>query len=945
MSVQLPSIEKKTSRHSYVEPERKRLLEDSTEMSPPKPANRNRTVSLDALPTVFEYNQEEEEETPLGFHKNWDLDSTTEELLDPANLRGRKFVSFKQRKIFRAVLTGTILTLLIIALYFGFRAIHDEMTFVLPDLSKPGSRLFLDMDSCDIAFRDVSEEKWADSSLYHLFISKSKGGEVSKTVDGNDVYVTIKNNRDYLQKYSSWTCDVTLYAPDGKVLPHTYITASGKQITTVLGYRQDWGDNNLSVIAVAKKPYPPTYLTTTQLAPYVAINLYDCNAGNLNVNISAGYVHYKRGVISQGAQIHTLSASVFLRLKHDFTLITNTPSTVRCENAFGYNCLSYVNDSFCNQTQFFTENSNRSLSSVPIRMECTNCSSHITAMALRENVDNDYGTSPIITRAGSFFSGVNFTVPDIMRIREVFNMLPPRDLVYFGITGPGTATSRGRWVWAARDIYLVFPPSYLDVFSIFLLSPRRSELNVTLSPTFCPGLDDELSMDAMIALDSILKSITLAKPSPDSIFVFEYGFEQELSSTNSRVLRNPYSGEYYLSMPSFSENESLLIILILNIALTLISSIYLTYVIARKTLVWRSQMVDRWGSLWYGEEWKYERKRIIAKAGFYFLLEFIIGFPKQRRGYIKQSLTVVVHFAFILGMITPIFLMTTLYELSSMTYTHQWQWTAGFIGYGICVIYCLISFIFLFLYYWEITWKLDAILSVTMGVATTIVLFLDCIFCINVCYWILLGALIKPARILPYASVIMVMIFHSVAFFQRIKHLRRSLKSKEVTVTAEAVEAASRAAEERELRKSVTPEDTEEREDGEGSQTTGGEEGPKIKGVLTVQEAMGLLKESQLLSISDLTLREQIINEIVAFFLLILFFAFILVGFTSLDVTAVGNGDTVGTAVSTLIVFFVGTGVNVPLSATTDKERKKQWDRKVIEEAQRQRTRDSKKKS
>jgi hypothetical protein len=43
-------------------------------------------------------------------------------------------------------------------------------------------------------------------------------------------------------------------------------------------------------------------------------------------------------------------------------------------------------------------------------------------------------------------------------------------------------------------------------------------------------------------------------------------------------------------------------------------------------------MVDRWGSLWYGEEWKYERKRIIAKAGFYFLLEFIIGFPKQRRG-------------------------------------------------------------------------------------------------------------------------------------------------------------------------------------------------------------------------------------------------------------------------------------------------------------------------
>eukprot|EP01117_Protostelium_nocturnum_P006803 TRINITY_DN2443_c0_g1_i5.p1 TRINITY_DN2443_c0_g1~~TRINITY_DN2443_c0_g1_i5.p1 ORF type:complete len:921 (-),score=276.62 TRINITY_DN2443_c0_g1_i5:97-2859(-) len=823
------------------------------------------------------------------------------------------FQSFVQRKLWRASIATVAIALLCTALYFWFRAETVTEERVLENLQFSDSKLLFEIDACDILFRDEGSSLHPDTITASVELEKSSQVTVDwiSNPQARSFTIIVKNQKPFAYRYVDYFCDITVNVPKGMYLPYTHVEATGRIISSVRSYRGQWGNNSLSIysrpIQFGSKPtFTPSLTSEVSNRPYVAINLYDVNVGRLDINISRGYVNVKRGIIQDGGNITTDTANVFLRLAQSFSLVNNRPDDFECLNAWQHNCTSWANDSdgkrYCDRN-ILLANSTTDPKTWPrksISVNCTACLIHATAL-------ERYDERTPQTMKGSAFENIGFAKTDVARIKEAFNMVPPRDLVYFGVTGPGTATTKGRWVWSTRDIFVVFHPSYLDVFSIFLLSPRRVDLNVTLTPAFCPGLNDD-SVESLVAIDALLKSTTQAIPRPDSLFLFENGFQNGWERVNERVQRDPESGEYFIVSPSFRESINLMVILILNILLLVFSAVYVTWLAAKKYWTFREELVDRWGSLWY-EHWDLERERVMNHAGIFFLLEFIVGFPKQRRGFIKQGITVAIHLFFIFLVVSPLFVMTSLYKYSIRSYTGITPWATLFWGFGICTAYLLIAFACLFLYYLEIG-IINRYLTWALGICTTIMMFIDLCFIINVLYWVLMGSLIKPARILPFASVAMVMCFHFIAFIARMRKLRNSLD--------DAAKPAVEGEEEHH--------ETEK----------------KLKGTLSVHEAVGILKDSELLSISDLTLREQIVQEILTFLLLVLFFTFLLVGFANLDVTAVGNGDTVGPAISTLIVFFIGSGVNIPLSQSSSNARKKEWEQKVVQEAQKTRARLSK---
>lgn len=98
------------------------------------------------------------------------------------------------------------------------------------------------------------------------------------------------------------------------------------------------------------------------------------------------------------------------------------------------------------------------------------------------------------------------------------------------------------------------------------------------------------------------------------------------------------------------------------------------------------------------------------------------------------------------------------------------------------------------------------------------------------------------------------------------------------------------------------------------------------------------------MELRDATIREQIVQEIVVFIILLLFFIFILVGFTTIGMLLIintcitlhtGSNQDVASGISSLMVFLVGGGVNIPLAVgDTPDAKRKRWEKQIANENQ-----------
>eukprot|EP01119_Soliformovum_irregulare_P016547 TRINITY_DN4801_c2_g1_i2.p1 TRINITY_DN4801_c2_g1~~TRINITY_DN4801_c2_g1_i2.p1 ORF type:complete len:688 (-),score=145.76 TRINITY_DN4801_c2_g1_i2:674-2737(-) len=650
-------------------------------------------------------------------------------------------------------------------------------------------------------------------------------------------------------------------------LPSTTVIANGRISSSLSGVNLQWdGTSTLSI----RTQYLPTQFQ---------LQLDRSTIGSLFINATSGSISLNNSMILQDSNIYVTSATLSINLNDTTAVDLGTAVPSAC--LFSSNTV--CQDVNCTQIVLGTDPNDFTNSSIPtLRVRCTTCYVHMLVQSASPLQPTGY-------QRGS--PAINFSAYDLTRLGLQFSAIPPWEVVYVNIMGSGSPL--GTWTWSSRKLFLVFPRSFMDVFSLTLLSPRSSQINVTLAPAFCPGPVNWPTFEAIVAIDALVKATIKTTPNPQNLWTFQTYTPDGLITENYQVVRTTDTGEYYISSPSFLDNLDLLFILVCNILLTLITSIYTLFLLISRVRRWKAQSIQAWGKIHYGKHvWKDDKENhYLQEGGFYFIGEFLIGYPRQIRGLAKMVLSVVVHMGIIIAIPFPLFAASLAYHRSSLYYTGTIP-AASIIGYIFCLASVAFALANLFVFFLETPLnstksKVVIFLNRIFSVLIITVLCLSCLYATDLFFWIILGALVNPNKILPFASVAIVLFFHTVGVIGRVSKLYTQLEEQSKAGMQEAKAARDRA------------------------NTVADQAAPPATfgGKLSVADAFQLLQKSQVLEISGLTLRGQIIQELTLFFMLVLFFAFLLLGFTGLS-----TDQNLASAISSTIIFLVGGGIQIPIS-------------------------------
>jgi hypothetical protein len=335
----------------------------------------------------------------------------------------------------------------------------------------------------------------------------------------------------------------------------------------------------------------------------------------------------------------------------------------------------------------------------------------------------------------------------------------------------------------------------------------------------------------------------------------------------------------YSDAADLGQAPAILALVIFNVSLTIISTMYVVVLVFRRSIHFKTKKVEEWGDAAFGPTWDAKRDEFMARTGPFWLLEFLISFPRERRSYWKSFLISALHVCFIVLCVAPLLLAAALFHAAiheeyGVVTPIPWFSLALYI---ICCVYAFVALVYLTVYYAQMSWTVMRVFSYGFFSLLVLVVVLDMIYMVNLTYWIILGALIKPNEILPFASVIVVLLFHGIATARRVHKLSQQADQDAILETEKAAA-----------------------------------ESVQIKGAVSAAQAVSMVQKVGILEQRDLTIRQQVIREITIFSIMVLFFAFLLTGFTALK-----TGD-MSTAVSSLMVFAVGGGVNSPTVTDTE---------------------------
>ena len=177
-----------------------------------------------------------------------------------------------------------------------------------------------------------------------------------------------------------------------------------------------------------------------------------------------------------------------------------------------------------------------------------------------------------------------------------------------------------------------------------------------------------------------------------------------------------------------------------------------------------------------------------------------------------------------------------------------------------------------------------------------------------------------------YEAIIIVFSLHVYATVSRIITLKRELDQK-LSEHESAIEADPQDA-----NVQITENDVIQ------STSTSGAVEYKLKNInnFNTKDILTMISKSKALEITGLSLWEQIIEEVVVFIIFLSFLAFLGVGFWVLS----ANSQFIS-ALTSVVIFVVGGGVNIPLGSRTN--RTERWEEKLKSEAATQAMSNSKK--
>jgi len=224
-------------------------------------------------------------------------------------------------------------------------------------------------------------------------------------------------------------------------------------------------------------------------------------------------------------------------------------------------------------------------------------------------------------------------------------------------------------------------------------------------------------------------------------------------------------------------------------------------------------------------------------------------------------------------------------------------------------------------------------------------------YIVNVSFWILLGISLKPTLVLPVVAVILVLVINLHSTVTRVIGLVKELEAFErensqliqrhpdtlvfdshgkiVNSLPDPVKAASpNGISEKHFEPAATTDvyikpptstpPTEQKSDEKKAEPAKAADPPKPKSYevkdvrqFNAKDVLQILQQSKILEIAGLTIWDRIVSEVVSFLILLSFLTFFGIGYFVFST----NSQFIS-SLTTVVVFAIGQGVNIPLQST-----------------------------
>lgn len=256
---------------------------------------------------------------------------------------------------------------------------------------------------------------------------------------------------------------------------------------------------------------------------------------------------------------------------------------------------------------------------------------------------------------------------------------------------------------------------------------------------------------------------------------------------------NPRAGVKYLSVLTYGTPDTKNMaqgVYSLNLLVVFLLGWMLTRKITRSWNKWCHAHLQVWGSSYFGPKWRSQRRyaRVQEQAGFFFMVEFFVAYPRQRKGIGRRIFSVWVDLGAIM---LPVMPTAAVLWVSRHEYFGPMYWFNAF-GALSTLVQIMTGTIYLSTYFLGLRWSVRAKLWKPFRASMVMNIFVSCMIVSNVYFFIMIGCVLRPQVVLPAATGLASFTAHGVLASRRLSALSAALPSE--TMRASAKSAATSAA-------------------------------------------------------------------------------------------------------------------------------------------------------
>ncbi len=416
----------------------------------------------------------------------------------------------------------------------------------------------------------------------------------------------------------------------------------------------------------------------------------------------------------------------------------------------------------------------------------------------------------------SYFSelyGAKISDGDITRLKTaLLGTEPVADIIDIRLWGRGSPY--GSWRWHRSSLYTGYSAGFLSIGSLGLLSPRTFSMDITLERSFCSRDDSEAGRAdfgtitegteiALLKLHGVL-SREIAKATVEYDDRSYTGLPEDATPIGFKtwgadrfgvvtVKVNPRAGVKYLSVLTYGTPDTKGMaqgVYTLNLFVVAILGAMVAHKLVKSWNYWCHAHMQVWGSSYFGPKWRSKRRypRVKEQSGFFFMVEFFVAYPRQRKGIKVRMWSVAAHLAAVMLPVMPIcaVLWVSRHEYFGPMYVFNW------FGAGMSMLQTVFGLVYLTSYYLGLRWSLRAVLWKPFKVILVANIVVSCMVVSNLYFFLLIGSVLRPSIVLPAATGLASLTAHMVLASRRLSALAASLPSE--TTRASATSAAANAA-------------------------------------------------------------------------------------------------------------------------------------------------------